>query len=165
MNVGILVVSDSRSAGTAVDAATPRIRQVLRAAGCHVVANAVVPDDVQAIRNALVNLADEQRVPLVLTTGGTGLGLRDVTPEATADVIERAVPGLPEAMRSSTAVDNPHAWLSRSVAGVRGGTLIVNLPGSPKGAEECLHVLLPLLPHALEMMKGHAHDLRVPQHH
>ena len=103
-------------------------------------------------------MADRLTLPLVVTTGGTGFGPRDVTPEATRAVIERDVPGLPEAMRAATAQRNPLAWLSRATAGLRGQTLIVNLPGSPQAVEECLRVLLPLLPHALEMVTGTGHE-------
>lgn len=154
---GILTVSDTRSHGVRVDTATPLVRRFLEAAGYTVRATALVPDEQGAIRDALIEMADRQRLSLVLTTGGTGFGPRDVTPEATRGVIEREAPGLPEAMRVATAARTPLAWLSRAVAGLRGRTLIVNLPGHPQAVEECLHVLLPLMPHALEMIEGNPH--------
>jgi molybdenum cofactor synthesis domain-containing protein len=162
--VGILTVSDTRSQGLRADTATPLIRQLLEEAGFAVSETSLVPDDQQRIQERLIELADRQRLPLVITTGGTGLSPRDVTPEATRAVIEREAPGLPEAMRASTATHNPLAWLSRGIAGLRGRTLMVNLPGNPQGAEECLRVLLPLLPHALEMIEGHEHERHQHRH-
>lgn len=155
---GILTVSDTRSQGLRADTATPLIRQLLEEAGFVVHETALVPDDQRRIQGGLIDMADRQRLPLVITIGGTGLSPRDVTPEATRGVIEREAPGLAEAMRVATATRNPLAWLSRGVAGLRGRTLIVNLPGTPEGAKECLQVLLPLLPHALEMVQGGGHD-------
>lgn len=157
-SVVILTVSDTRSQGLRADTATPLIKRLLEQAAFAVNETVLVPDDQHNIQKRLIEMADRQRVSLVITTGGTGLGPRDVTPEATRAVIEREAPGLPEAMRAATATRNPLAWLSRSVAGLRGRTLIVNLPGNPAGATECLEVLLPLLPHALEMLHGGGHE-------
>lgn len=154
---GILTVSDTRSQGLRADTATPLIRRLLEEEGWVVGWTGLIPDDPQRIQERLVELADQQQLPLVITTGGTGLGPRDVTPEATKAVIEREAPGLSEAMRASTATRNPLAWLCRGIAGLRGRTLMVNLPGNPQGAEECLRVLLPILPHALDMMEGTPH--------
>ena len=155
--VGILTISDTRSQGIRADTATPLIRRLMEQAGLVVSEATLVPDDLQQIQERLIDLADRLQVSLVITSGGTGFGPRDVTPEATRGVIEREVSGLPEAMRTATAQHNPLAWLSRAVAGLRGRTLIVNLPGSPQGVEECLEVLLPLLPHALAMAEGTDH--------
>ena len=155
--VGILTISDTRSHGIRADTATPLIRRLVEQVGLIVREATLVPDDRQQIQECLIDLADRLQVSLVITTGGTGLGPRDVTPEATRGVIEREVPGLPEAMRTSTAQRNTLAWLSRATAGLRGRTLIVNLPGSPQGVEECLRVVLPLIPHALAMVAGHPH--------
>ena len=160
--VGILTVSDTRTQGLRADTATPLIRQRLEEVGLIVNQSVLVPDDAPRIQECLVDMADHLNVPLILTTGGTGFGTRDVTPEATRAVIEREVPGLPEAMRASTAKENPLAWLSRGIAGLRGRTLIVNLPGSPQAVEECLRVLLPLLPHVLEMIEGRPHGTDAP---
>ena len=160
--VGILTVSDTRTQGLRADTTTPLIRQRLAEVGLIVNQSVLVPDDAQRIQECLVDMADHLKVPLILTTGGTGFGTRDVTPEATRAVIEREVPGVPEAMRASTAKENPLAWLSRGIAGLRGRTLIVNLPGSPQAVEECLRALLPLLPHALEMIEGRPHGTDAP---
>jgi len=156
--VGVLTISDTRSQGLRADTATPLIRQLLEQGGFVVSEVTLIPDDQQRIQERLIELADRQQLPLVITTGGTGFGPRDVTPEATRTVIERKAPGLSEAMRVASATRNPLAWLSRGVAGLRGRTLIVNLPGNPEGAKECLEVLLPLLPHALEMIQGGGHE-------
>ena len=155
--VGIVTISDSRSQGTRADTTTALIRRLVEEAGYTVGQAAVIPDDAQQIEATLIAIADRHVLPLVLTTGGTGLGPRDVTPESTRQVIQREVPGLPEAMRAVTAKQHPMAWLSRGVAGLRGRTLIVNLPGSPRAVEECLRVLIPLLPHALSMIAGDSH--------
>ena len=154
---GILTVSDTRSKGLKTDTATPLIRSLLEEAGLTVAETILVPDECEQIKVRLIDMADRQKLLLVVTTGGTGFGPRDVTPEATRMVIERETPGLPEAMRAVTAKQNPLAWLSRATAGLRGRTLIVNLPGSPQGAAECLRVLLPLLPHARAMVEGQDH--------
>ena len=114
----------------------------------------VVPDEQEAIVAQLVAWSDEAHLDLILTTGGTGLTPRDITPEATLAVAERLVPGIPEAMRAAGLAHTPHAMLSRGVAVIRGSTLIINLPGSPKGARENLEAVLPALPHALEKLKG-----------
>jgi molybdenum cofactor synthesis domain-containing protein len=160
--VGILTISDTRSQGVRVDTTTALIRRLLEEAGLVLQETALVPDEVQRIRERLVDFADRLKLSLVVTTGGTGFGPRDVTPEATRGVIEREVPGLPEAMRAGTAARNALAWLSRGIAGLRGRTLIVNLPGSPRAVEECLRVVLPLLPHALEMVEGVPHGSDAP---
>lgn len=155
--VGIVTISDSRSQGTRADSTTALIRRLMAEAGYTVGETAMIPDDAKQIEATLIALADRHALPLVLTTGGTGLGPRDVTPEATRRVIQREVPGLPEAMRTVTATHNAMAWLSRGIAGLRGRTLIVNLPGSPRAVEEYLRVLIPLLPHALSMIAGDSH--------
>jgi molybdenum cofactor synthesis domain-containing protein len=115
---------------------------------------AIVPDERPVIAETLLAWADEIGLDLVLTTGGTGFGPRDVTPEATHDIIERETPGLAEAMRAASLKITPHAMLSRAVAGIRGRTLIINLPGSPKAVLENLEVILPALPHAIELLQG-----------
>ena len=155
--VGILTISDTRSQGVRADTATPRLQHVLEEAGFQVSETALVLDETKQIQARLIDWADRVGLPLIVTTGGTGCGPRDVTPEATRAVIEREVQGLPDAMRAMTAPHNHLAWLSRGVAGLRGRTLIVNLPGNPEGAMECVQVLLPLLPHALQMLNGGDH--------
>jgi molybdenum cofactor synthesis domain-containing protein len=155
--VAILTVSDSCAQGTRVDASGPAIREILAAGGYEIADERIVPDDRDAIARELTRLADEVRCDLVFTTGGTGLGPRDVTPEATLSVCDRLVPGLSELMRAAGLKKTRNAVLSRGVAGLRGGTLIVNLPGSPKAVREGLEVILEILPHAIEMMRGGGH--------
>ena len=151
---GILTVSDKGHAGERHDASGPELAGLLPAANFQVAAMAVVPDEREAIAAQLVQWCDQERLGLILTTGGTGLSPRDVTPEATLLVAERLVPGLPEAMRAAGLAKTPHAMLSRGVAVIRGRTLIINLPGSPKGARENLAAVAAALPHALEKLRG-----------
>ncbi|MDX9829607.1 MAG: molybdopterin adenylyltransferase [Anaerolineae bacterium] len=153
--VGILTVSDRGYQGEYRDLSGPAIReQIVGRLVARVELEAVVPDDRNVIAGTLLVWADEVGLDLVLTTGGTGFAPRDVTPEATGDVVERAAPGLGEAMRAASLAITPNAVLSRATAGIRGHTLIVNLPGSPKAARENLEVILPVLPHALELLHG-----------
>jgi molybdopterin adenylyltransferase len=153
----ILTVSDRGSAGLREDSSGAAIREILAATGIGFVDYVMVPDERDVISAALIRLCG-RGVNLILTTGGTGLAPRDVTPEATLDVIERQVPGIPEAMRAQTLAITPRAMLSRAVAGVRGRCLIINLPGSPKAVRECLEVLLPVLDHALQTLRGSSGD-------
>ncbi|MBN1460451.1 MAG: MogA/MoaB family molybdenum cofactor biosynthesis protein [Armatimonadetes bacterium] len=157
MKVAILTVSDSCARGAAEDTTGPGIAAALLAEGAEIIETAIVPDDMDRIRSELVRLSDEVGSDVVFTNGGTGFGPRDVTPEATDAVLERRAPGLAEAMRSRSLVHTPQAMLSRAVAGLRGRTLIINLPGSPRGARECLAIVLPVLPHALAMIAGGGH--------
>ncbi|MCX5645162.1 MAG: molybdopterin-binding protein [Phycisphaerae bacterium] len=155
--VAILTVSDSCAQGTREDASGPAIREILRAGGYEIGEERVVPDDRDAIARELIRFSDEGGCDLVFTTGGTGLGPRDVTPEATLSVCDRLVPGLGELMRAEGLKKTRNAVLSRGIAGLRGRTLIVNLPGSPRAVRECLEVILDILPHAIEMMHGGGH--------
>ncbi len=150
-DVAILVLSDRAAAGTRPDACVPAIVETL-GPQYSVVHERVLPDDAAALQAELIDLADRRRVPLVFTSGGTGLSPRDRTPQATQGVLDYEVPGIPEAMRAASAALVKTAMLSRAVAGVRGTTLIVNLPGSPKAVRETLAILLPALPHALELL-------------
>jgi len=162
MRIGILTVSDRGYRGEYEDRSGPAIRElaVERLAG-DVILEAVVPDERAVIAGTLRVWCDESGLDLVLTTGGTGVAPRDVTPEATRDIVERDAPGLAEAMRAASLLVTPHAMLSRAVAGIRGHTLIVNLPGSPKAACENLETILPVLPHAVELLQGqHGADQR-----
>jgi molybdopterin adenylyltransferase len=156
IKVGILTVSDRGYRGEYRDLSGPLICEMVLAqlAGSSVEAEAIVPDERRAIAATLRTWADELALDLVLTTGGTGFAIRDVTPEATRDVIDREAPGLAEAMRSASLAVTPHAMLSRAVAGIRGRTLIANLPGSPKAVRENLETILPALPHAVELLQG-----------
>lgn len=149
-----MTVSDKGYRGERADASGPLLADLLRELGVTVVEQTIVPDERDAITRALTRLADEAHVDLIVTTGGTGLTPRDVTPEATLAVIEREAPGLAEALRWEGYRKTSLAILSRGVAGVRGQTLIVNLPGSPKAVREGLEVLAPILPHAIQMLRG-----------
>jgi molybdopterin adenylyltransferase len=157
MKVGILTVSDKGARGERQDRSGPAVREMIEAAGGEVVRTMIVPDEPGEIRAALIAWAEEG-LDLVLTTGGTGFSPRDRTPEATKEVIEREAPGLPEAMRRAGAARTPTAMLSRAVAGIRGSTLILNLPGSERGARESLDAVLPALAHGLDILKGTAAD-------
>jgi molybdenum cofactor synthesis domain-containing protein len=155
VRVGILTVSDRSARGERADASGPALVEALTAAwpAATVAERAIVPDERTQITAVLTRWADELGLELILTTGGTGCAPRDVTPEGTRAVIEREAPGLAEAMRAASLRMTPHAMLSRAVAGIRGHTLIVNLPGSPTGAVENLGVILPVLPHAIELLR------------
>jgi molybdenum cofactor synthesis domain-containing protein len=152
--LGILTSSDAGAKGERADTSGDAIAEMAAEAGFEPVLRDIVPDDSELIASRLAEWCDGGVVDLILTTGGTGLGPRDVTPEATRDVIEFEVPGIAEAMRLETLRITPMSMLSRSVAGVRAGCLIVNLPGSPKGVRETLEVAIKAIPHGLEMLKG-----------
>jgi molybdopterin adenylyltransferase len=154
--VGILTASDKGSRGEREDKSAEVIREMICRLGAQVTKYDIVPDERDSISQRLMEWADVGTLDLVITTGGTGLAERDVTPEATLAIIDKLVPGLAEAMRAGTLHKTPLAMLSRAVAGIRNRTLIINLPGSPRGVEECLQAILPALPHAIEVLKGEA---------
>lgn len=154
MNVAVLTISDRASAGTYADGSGPAVEAAAIAGGHEIVARDLIPDETARIEASLKTWADGGAIDIVLTTGGTGLGPRDVTPEATRNVIEREAPGIAEAMRAHGRALTPFASLSRQVAGARGTCLIVNLPGSPKAAVESLDAVLPILGHAVEMLRA-----------
>lgn len=155
---GILTASDRAARGEREDASGPALAHLLQSLPFEIAAYAVVPDDKFAIARNLMHMADSLHCDLVLTTGGTGLGPRDNTPEATLRVVQKIVPGLCEAVRSEGFKFKPSAILSRAVAGIRGGTLIINLPGHPSAVREAFEVLRPILPHALELLRGKVAD-------
>ncbi|MFC1893810.1 molybdenum cofactor biosynthesis protein B [Chloroflexota bacterium] len=154
LNYGVLTISDKGWQGQRRDDSGVAIKDSLSRVDGQAVRYEVVPDEVAIIASKLAEWADDGRVDIILTTGGTGLGPRDVTPEATLSVVNKVVPGITEAMRAGTLPRTPFAMLSRAVAGVRGKCLIINLPGSPKAVQECLEVILPAIPHAVQIIKG-----------
>ncbi|MGB9866414.1 MAG: MogA/MoaB family molybdenum cofactor biosynthesis protein [Bacillota bacterium] len=154
LKVGILTASDSGAKGEREDASGAKIREIVEAHGGTVIHHVIVADDRDVIARELRDMADHRGADVIFTTGGTGLGPRDNTPEATYEVIEKEVPGIAEAMRWHSLKFTPRAMLSRAIAGVRGTTLIVNMPGSTKAVEECLQVVLPAIPHAVAVLRG-----------
>ncbi|HVO58471.1 MAG TPA: MogA/MoaB family molybdenum cofactor biosynthesis protein [Dongiaceae bacterium] len=158
MKIAVITVSDSVSLGEREDLSGPAVVARCEALGWQVAARFVVPDEQAKIQAYLLRLSDLDQFDLVLTTGGTGLGPRDVTPEATESIAQRLVPGFAEEMRRKGLESTPRAAMSRAIAAIRGNTLILNLPGSPKGAVQSLDAVAALLPHAIDVMRGARHD-------
>ncbi len=152
INAAVVTVSDSRTAGD--DLSGDKLVELLTSIGAEIVERLIVSDDLEPLRTSLYGLTEREDINLIMTNGGTGFGPRDNTPEATRAVIEREAPGMAEAMRRETASRHPMAMLSRGVCGIRGKTLIINLPGSPKGVEECFEVIRPVLQHAIKLITG-----------
>lgn len=152
ISVGIFTLSDRGSKGERQDTSGPVIEKIMQSIGAEVVHYEILPDEREELQAKLISLC--KICDVILTTGGTGLSPRDITPEATLAVIDREVPGMAEAMRLESLKKTPHAMLSRAVVGIRGKTLIINLPGSPKGAKENLEAVITALPHAVEKIKG-----------
>lgn len=157
LRIGILTVSDRSSQGKRSDKSGPALEGEVRKQGWQVSRTAIVPDDLLPLREILMDWAESGEFDVILTTGGTGFAPRDVTPEATLAVIDRHAPGLAEAMRAGSLAVTPHAMLSRAVAGMRGQTLIINLPGSPKAAIENFEVVSPVLEHAVQLLNEDPH--------
>jgi len=153
-NAAVLTISDSVSAGTRTDASGPAVRERLEQLGWRVSVTETIPDVASVISERLATLSDGGQVSAIFTTGGTGVAARDVTPEATRAILDREIPGFGELMRSKGRESTPLAILSRSLAGTRGKVLIINLPGSPKGAVESLDAIVELVPHVLELLRG-----------
>ena len=157
MRIGILTISDRSSRGERPDTSGSELARYAASSGWEIAQTAVIPDEKGRIQAALVAWSDRDSLDVILTTGGTGFSPRDVTPEATLAVVDRLAPGLAEAMRAASLRSTPHAMLSRAVAGIRGKTLILNLPGSPKGALENLQVVARVLPRAVELLQNDPH--------
>jgi molybdopterin adenylyltransferase len=158
MRVGILVISDKGWRGERVDKSGQTAKEVISQLKIDILKYEVVPDEADIISSRLREWCDDGGLDLILTSGGTGLSDRDVTPEATLAIVDKVIPGLTEAMRMETMKRKPEAILSRAVAGSRGKCLIINLPGSPQAVQECLEVVLPVLPHALDILGGKVSD-------
>ncbi|HCT64559.1 MAG TPA: molybdopterin adenylyltransferase [Lachnospiraceae bacterium] len=158
IKVGIITASDKGSRGEREDLSVKAIEEVVAKIDGVVEKYTIVPDDRKIISKTIVEFVDEHKLDLILTTGGTGFSIRDVTPEATIDVIEKDVPGIAEVMRMKSLEITPRAMLSRAVSGIRKQTLIINLPGSPKGAKECLSSVIDSIPHGIEILKGIARE-------
>lgn len=154
LTFAILTVSDRSAAGTRDDLSGPALGEAVERAGWVVSATAITPDENQQITDQLKTWADSGEIQVILTTGGTGFAPRDITPEATEEVIDRQTPGLAEAMRAGSLKITPHAMLSRAVTGIRKSTLIINLPGSPKGALENFQIIAPVLLHAVQLLEN-----------
>ncbi len=157
IEVAVLTSSDRCSKGESEDVSGKLVSEMVKTIGGHTAAYDVVPDEIPAIKEKLLHYCDTLKVNVVITTGGTGFSLRDVTPEATARVIEKNIPGLPELMRAKGLKKTKKAALSRGICGIRGNTIIINLPGSPKAVKESLEAVLDLIPHSLEMLGGGRH--------
>ena len=158
IHTAVITLSDKGSKGEREDESGRVVREMITGIGAEVGHYEVLPDEKALLKNTLIRLVDSGKFDLIITTGGTGVAPRDVTPEATREVIERELPGMAEAMRAESLKKTPHAMLSRAVAGIRGTTLIVNLPGSPRAVRENLSVILPAIPHAVEKIHGDPSD-------
>ena len=156
IKVAIITLSDKGSKGERKDESGPAIEKLLKKIGAEIVHSEILPDDKAKIKRKLISLC--KKSDLIITTGGTGVSPRDITPDATIEVIDYEIPGMAEAMRRESLKKTPRAMISRAVAGVRGETLIINLPGSPKAVKENLEVILPVLTHAIEKIKGSTED-------
>jgi molybdenum cofactor synthesis domain-containing protein len=158
IKVGILTLSDSRSLEPKNDKSGPAIEEMVKEINGEVIYYKVIPDEKEMIKEELIHMCDKLKINLIFTTGGTGLSPRDVTPDATLEVIEKEVPGITETIRNESFKITNRAILSRAVSGIRKESLIINLPGSPKAVKESLGFVLTALPHAVEVLKGDAHE-------
>jgi molybdopterin adenylyltransferase len=164
-SAAVITISDKGSVGERVDTSGPALCEMLEKAGYEIAYTDIIPDEYEQIREKLIDLADEKGYELIVTTGGTGFSKRDVTPEATLSVLEKETRGIPEAMRYASLQITPRACLSREVAGIRGESLIINLPGSKKASTENLEAVLDSLMHGIDVLKGNTHDCGEEHHH
>lgn len=162
MKAGILTISDKGARQERVDTSGPAVAEVLKGIGAGIEKYEIIPDEIDFIARKLIEYADVLHLDLVITTGGTGVAPRDVTPDATRMVIEKEIPGMAEAMRMESLKKTPHAVISRAIAGIRGRTLMINLPGSPRGATENLSAILTAIPHAVAKIQGDPADCATP---
>ena len=160
---GIITISDKGSQGKREDLSGPAIAKMLAGAAISIDKTIIIPDEIDQIAQTIIQFADIEKLDLILTTGGTGVSPRDLTPDATLKVIHKEIPGMAEAMRLASMKITPHAMISRAIAGIRNRSLIINLPGSPKGATENLAVVLPAITHAIEKIQGDERDCAQPR--
>ena len=158
INVGVITISDKGSRGEREDLSVEEIKKLIQKLPLQITAYTIIPDEIETIVNTLIRYVDEKKLDLIITSGGTGLSPRDVTPEAMRKVIEKEIPGMAEAMRFESLKKTPFGMLSRAIVGTRGHSLIINLPGSPKGVRENLSIILPVISHALDKLKGDPTD-------
>ena len=163
ISAGIITISDKGAAGRREDLSGPAIRDMLASLPAEVKCYEIIPDEKDLISDRLIHFADSLGLDLILTSGGTGVGVRDFTPEATLAVIDKQIPGMAEVMRMESLKKTPHAMISRAVVGVRGRSLIINLPGSPRAVRENLAAILPAIPHAVAKIKGDQGECAQPQ--
>lgn len=164
IRTAILTISDKGAAGKRKDLSGPLIKEMMENTDAVIVYEDIIADEKEEIKKALIDISDKNTADLILTTGGTGFAARDITPEATLEVIEKEVPGIPEKIRADTIVITPKAALSRARAGIRGKTLIINFPGSPKAVRECLEAVIDIIPHGVKILKGNITEHQ-PNHH
>ena len=160
MRTAVLTISDKGSRGERKDLSGPVIKEMMENIGAEIVYEEIIADEKEEIKEAIIKIADQKQADLILTTGGTGFAERDITPEATLEVLEKEVPGIPEKIRADTISITPQAALSRARAGIRKGTLIINFPGSPKAVRECLQSVIDIIPHGVKILKG-----EITEHH
>lgn len=154
IRTAVITISDKGSRGERKDLSGPVLKEMMENIGAEIVAEKIIADEIEEIKAALIEISDQNKADLILTTGGTGFAKRDITPEATSAVIEKEVPGIPEKIRADTISITPQAALSRARAGIRGKTLIINFPGSPKAVRECLESVIEIIPHGVKILKG-----------
>ena len=162
IKTAVLTISDKGSRGERKDLSGPVLEEMIQEVGGAIKHREIIADEKEEIKNSMIFLSDKEDIDLILSTGGTGFAERDITPEATIEILDKEVPGLPEKMRASTSAITPLAVLSRARAGIRNNTLIINFPGSPKAVRECLESIIDIIPHGVKILKGvvteHSHD-------